>query len=114
MFMKLLLFTLFILVTNNAKSQSLIINDPSISLKCKALLKERQQSLSHKQKVRSLLERNRLALQDLSRERRLWREKILINRTELKKKLRLILLKIENQEEQIIRKGCPGIPLKTK
>ena len=50
-------------------------------------------------------------MRDISREKLLWRQKLVDNKVELKKKLKLMLFKIENQEEQIIRKGCPGIPL---
>ena len=95
----------------SAPHQSQIITDPAISRRCEALLKSRNQNITNKQKIYALLERNSRAMKDLSQERKSWRQKLKVNRIELNKRLKLTLFKIQKEEEQIIRKGCPGVPL---
>jgi hypothetical protein len=95
----------------NAAHQSKIIIDPAVSRRCEALLKSRNQNITNKQKLYSLIERNRRALKEISRERKSWKQKLRTNQIELNKRLKLTLFQIEKEEEQIIRKGCPGVPL---
>jgi hypothetical protein len=66
-----------------------VVTDPAISRRCDALMKQRYEKIDHKQKITGLLERNKRLTQEL----------------------RHTLNQIQNREENIIRKGCPGITL---
>lgn len=88
-----------------------VITDPSISRRCNALMKQRNQKIDHKQKIRSLLERNRRLIKITPPERQSLLKKLRKNFKSLSYELRHTLNQIQNKEESIIRKGCPGIVL---
>lgn len=85
------------------------ITDPTISLRCQELINARQSKLLNKQKIRELIDRNEKLQKITPEERVSIREKLILNHSKLEKELELVLLKIEKQEETIIRQGCPGI-----
>ena len=88
-----------------------VITDPAISRRCSALIDQRQQKIDHKQKLRSLLERSKRLLQLTPPERKTLLDKLRKNRKRLTRELKLTLNQIQTKEENIIRKGCPGITL---
>lgn len=88
-----------------------VITDPSISRRCNALLSQRNLKIVHKQKLQSLILRNE-KLQSITPPAKITlKKKLTRNKAGLKHELQLTLLKIKNQEENLIRKGCPGINL---
>ena len=74
-------------------------------------MKERYQKIDHKQKISGLLERNKRLLKLTPLERKTLRTKLKRNFKRLTQELRHTLNQIQNREENIIRKGCPGITL---
>jgi len=88
-----------------------VITDPSISRRCNALIKQRQQKIDHKQKIRNLLQRSKRLIQYTPPERKTILTKLRKNYKQLSRELRHTLNQIQNKEENIIRKGCPGIKL---
>ncbi len=88
-----------------------VITDPAISRRCSALIGQRQQKIDHKQKIQSLLERSKRLLKLTPPERKTLLTKLAKNRKQLKRELKLTQNQIQNKEENIIRKGCPGITL---
>ena len=106
------LFSLTLLLPAKAQDfKRSAITDPSISRRCKELIDQRQKKIVHKQKLKALLVRN-AKLQKISpRERKSVLEKLQRNHRNLRHELKYTEEKIKNQEENIIRKGCPGIQL---
>lgn len=88
-----------------------VITDPSISRRCNALMSQRQLKIDHKQKLRNLLQRSKRLIQITPPERKTILTKLKKNYKHLSHELRLTLSQIQNKEETIIRKGCPGIKL---
>lgn len=88
-----------------------VIQDPAISRRCSALMKQREQKIDHKQKIRSLIERSRRLIKVTPPERKSVLVKLRKNYKSLTRELRHTLNQIQNKEESIIRKGCPGIVL---
>lgn len=87
------------------------ITDPSISRRCKELIDKRQKKILHKQKLKALLVRNAKLQKLAPKNKKMVREKLQRNHRNLRHELKLTEEKIKNQEENIIRKGCPGIQL---
>jgi hypothetical protein len=85
------------------------ITDPAISLRCQELIGARQKKVMHKQKIKELLNRNGKLQSITPPERVSIREKLIQNSQRLEKELELTSLRIQKQEETIIRQGCPGI-----
>ena len=88
-----------------------IIKDPIISRRCKTLLKERAEKIQIKERLNSLILRNQ-KLQNRAKSN----QKTIINRlglaqTQLSNTMRLTQIRIQSMEEDIVRKGCPGITL---
>ncbi|MBI2520561.1 MAG: hypothetical protein HYV97_09085 [Bdellovibrio sp.] len=88
-----------------------VITDPAISKRCDDLAKKREQKLGHKQKLMALLKRNNHLQKIAPPNRRTVKLKLEINEGQLNQELDLTRLTIEQLEEGIIRKGCPGIAL---
>ena len=88
-----------------------LLTDPAVSRRCDALTKKRLSTIEFKQRVYALLERNKQALKAAPYNRKTLREKLKRNYKSLSKRLEMSHFQIEQQEEQIIRKGCPSIPL---
>lgn len=88
-----------------------IITDPSISRRCDALIELRNQKLSYKQKIQALLKRCERLIKMAPPEKLTLNKKLNQSRRHLEQELKLAVDKLQNQEEDIIRKGCPGISL---
>ncbi len=88
-----------------------IIKDPVISRRCKALLRERQEKIEVRQKLNAMLLRNSRLIKQLNTQQKITKQRLKLNHTQIKNNLRLTGLKIKSMEENIIRKGCPGITL---
>lgn len=113
LYVLLIAFVIVLAPTQAVNRTQNVITNPSISRRCDALIEKRQESISFKQKTYALLERNRKAMRSAPLTRKTIRKKLAKNYKNLNKRLELILYQIEQQEEQIIRKGCPSIPLST-
>jgi hypothetical protein len=95
--MKIVIITfclIFSLHASNLDNIRNVITDPAVSKRCKALITERNQKIENKQKLTSLL-----------------RKKLEITKISLQNNLRLTKFRIKSMEENIVRKGCPGISL---
>lgn len=88
-----------------------IITDPSISRRCDALVEARNDKLSYKQRIQALLKRCERLLKMAPPEKRTLVKKLSRTKGHLEQELQLAVDKLQNQEEDIIRKGCPGISL---
>lgn len=88
-----------------------IITDPALSRRCEQLIQEREDKVQHKQKVMELISRNRLLFFETPKHRISVLEKLRINYGKLRRELRLALIKINRQEEHLVRRGCPGVKL---
>lgn len=88
-----------------------IIKDPVISRRCKALLTERSKKIRVQQRLNSMILRNRRLQDQLKPQQQVARQKLSLNKTQLRNNLRLTQIRIQAMEESIVRKGCPGITL---
>ena len=88
-----------------------IITDPVISRRCKGLLQERSEKLQVQQKLNSMLLRNQKLQDKLKPQQQVSKQKLKLNRSELKNNLKLTSIRIKAMEENIVGKGCPGISL---
>lgn len=88
-----------------------VINDPSISRRCEILTETRKEKIAHKQRILALIERNR-HLQEITPLNKVTvKKKLEVNLGHLEHELTLTQTQIQFHEENIVRKGCPGISL---
>lgn len=88
-----------------------VINDPSISRRCELLTETRQEKIANKQRILALIERNR-HLQEITPANKVTvKKKLEVNLGHLEHELTLTQTQIQFHEENIVRKGCPGISL---
>jgi hypothetical protein len=88
-----------------------VITDPSISRRCDILTETRKEKIANKQRILALIERNK-HLQNVTPENKVTvKKKLEVNLGHLEHELTLILTQIQFQEENIVRKGCPGVTL---
>jgi hypothetical protein len=88
-----------------------VIIDPSISRRCEILTEARKEKISNKQRIMAMIERNK-HLQRITPENKVTvKRKLEINLGHLEHELTLSLTQIQFHEENIVRKGCPGITL---
>ncbi|MBT3586135.1 MAG: hypothetical protein HN509_14610 [Halobacteriovoraceae bacterium] len=91
--------------------KSTVVTDPSISRRCEELLSKRTRKVGHKQKILALLIRNE-HLQKITPPARISvLRKLKKNFRHLRHELELTQTQLDHHEENIIRKGCPGIAL---
>ena len=88
-----------------------VITDPAISRRCQSLLEKRNEKVALRQKLSGLLERNERLNKITPEEKKSIRRELLANRLGINKELRLVNIRIQRFEEDLIRKGCPGIQL---
>lgn len=88
-----------------------IIRDPSVSRRCKALLGERSDKIKVQQKLQSLLLRNKKLNALSNKKQRTVLSKLELSLVQLKNHLRLTKMSLKSMDENIVRKGCPGITL---
>ncbi|MGB0452865.1 MAG: hypothetical protein ACPGJV_04050 [Bacteriovoracaceae bacterium] len=84
-----------------------IITDPSIARRCENMLGDRDKKIKHKNKVMELISRNRKLFQQTPPHRKSLVSNLRSNYGRLKRELRLVLSKIDRQEEGLVRRGCP-------
>lgn len=88
-----------------------VITDPSISRRCELLTEKRQEKIANKQRILALIERNK-HLQKITPENKVSiKQKLEVNLGHLEHELTLTQTQIQYHEENIVRKGCPGITL---
>jgi hypothetical protein len=111
--MRKFLAFLIITATCNAAINEIrdVITDPVISRRCKLLLKERQKKIRIRQRLNAMILRNQKLQQTLETKQKVAKHKLELNKTQLKNNLRLTAIRVQSMEEDIIRKGCPGITL---
>ncbi len=109
-----ILFLFFFIAINCASSQDWhgsVIDNPILTSRCQELTEDRNNKVIFKQRLMAILKRNE-RLQKIAPANKLKVKKILeINHRRLVRELYLTKLKLTNMEENIIRKGCPGIIL---
>lgn len=88
-----------------------VITDPSISRRCENLLTQRNEKVTLRQKLSTLLARNERLTKITPVEKKSINRELTSNRLSITKELRLVNLRIQRYEEELIRKGCPGIQL---
>lgn len=88
-----------------------VINDPSISRRCELLTENRKEKIAHKQRILALIERNRHLQSITPDNKKTVKKKLEINLGHLEHELTLTQTQIQFHEENIVRKGCPGISL---
>ena len=88
-----------------------VITDPSISRRCELLTETRKEKIANKQRILAMIERNK-HLQKIAPENKVTvKKKLEVNLGHLEHELSLTLIQIQYQEENIVRKGCPGVTL---
>lgn len=88
-----------------------LVTDPSVSLRCKELIKDRNAKVMTKQKMKDLLKRNEKMINKTPTYKKTVLSKLKLSYQELRNEIYLINIVIRNMEENIVRKGCPGIRL---
>lgn len=88
-----------------------VVSDPAISRRCKALLQERADKIKVIQSTQALILRNKKLQKSAKPKQKLVKDRLEINLVQLNNNLRLSQIKLKSMEENIIRKGCPGITL---
>jgi hypothetical protein len=88
-----------------------VILDPSIGRRCEALLSERRTKLLRKNRILQLMEKNSILQKKTPAHKKSILEKLVANHGELSNELTIVKTQIESDEENIVRKGCPGIQL---
>ena len=111
--MRLLFILLFMSLANASSLDNIkdIIKDPSVSKRCKSLITQRSQKIQTKQKLTSLLKRNKKLLERVKKRQQVVTKKLEVTKISLENNLRLTKYRIKSMEENIVRKGCPGIAL---
>ncbi len=111
--MKILLFILFIQTAfaSNLDSIRDVIKDPAVSKRCKALIKDRNEKIQTHQRLSALLKRNKKLLSNARLSQKVASKRLEITKLSIENNLRLTKFRIKAMEENIVRKGCPGIAL---
>lgn len=88
-----------------------IIRDPSVSLRCRELIQERGEKLEVKQKTQFLLRRSEGLRENAPEPKVSIKRKLKVSAAKLRRKLFVVEKQIDRMEENIVRKGCPGITI---
>ena len=88
-----------------------VIQDPVISRRCKSLLKDRANKIKVQQKLNSMILRNEKLQAQLKPNQKVALNKLTLHKTQLTNNSRLAAVRLKAMEENIVRKGCPGITL---
>lgn len=112
---KLLILFFIFLATNeshaNFEELKDVITDPAVSRRCKALLNARADKIRVQQKLQSLILRNKKMQKQSKPEQNIVKTRLELNLIQLNNNLKLTELNLKASEENIVRKGCPGITL---
>lgn len=87
------------------------ITKPSLSLRCKELLKDRSDKVKVQQRLNALLQRNQDLIKKSPKAKPSMRNRLLSSQVRIKNELHITNLNIETMEENVVRSGCPGISL---
>ena len=87
------------------------INDPAIGRRCEQLMNKRNRKKNYCQKLVDLITRNQRLQKAAPENKESVKKRLIVNMKKLRKKLRLGRLRLEKYEEDIIKKGCPGIQI---
>ena len=113
--MKAIFLTLLIMLCSSAFGQVSgikdLIRDPALSFRCKALLSQRNDKVLVRQKLEALYKRTKSLWKKTPSRRTTMRKKLKLTGRQIKNQLQLSKMRIRHMEEDIIRKGCPGITL---
>jgi hypothetical protein len=88
-----------------------VLTDPNIARRCEILTENRAQKIANKQRYLALIERNKHLQKITPENKETLKKKLETNLGHLEHELALTLQQIQFQEENIVRKGCPGISL---
>jgi hypothetical protein len=88
-----------------------VLKDPSISLQCKALLRERREKLKIKQKTQAMMQRNKKLSKKVPNNKKSLLIKVKTVSNKLNQIFMINKLQLRVIEEDIIKKGCPGVNL---
>lgn len=87
------------------------ITKPTLSLRCKDLLRERNEKVKVQQRLNSLLQRSQNLGKRNPKAPPSVKSRLDSNQIRIKNELHLTNLNIETMEENIVRSGCPGLSL---
>ena len=107
----LLSSTPFILRAKTDENIKELVTRPVISRKCQALIDKRNQKIFIKQKINSLTKRLSTVEKTAKKNQKVAKNKLENTKIRLGNQLKFTKLQIKNLEEDIVRKGCPGISL---
>lgn len=88
-----------------------LLNDPALSLRCKELLQDRNDKVKLKQKTKYLLKRSRGIAENAPANKKSVIKKMNTAAADLERRIQIFDLQIEKSEENIVRRGCPGLIL---
>jgi predicted membrane protein len=115
LFMKsfILLFSYMISCAAQAQVSGVVdvIRDPKVSRRCKALISARNEKVKVNRRLNSLLKRTEKMQKRLKPNQKSLSLRLELNQTEIQNNIRLSQLRIQTMEENIVRRGCPGISL---
>ena len=87
------------------------LDDPTLSLRCRKMLQNREDKKKSRQKISFLLEKSNILIGKTPSNKKVLLAKLNRNRMTLGRELSEKNKQIVYLEEDIIRKGCPGIRL---
>lgn len=82
-----------------------------MSIRCKELLKERNEKIKIQQRLSALLQRSQSLLNKSPESKETIHARLKANQHKIKNELYLSNLGIQSMEENIVRSGCPGLSL---
>ena len=88
-----------------------VITDPSISRRCELLTESRKEKIANKQRILAMIQRNKHLQKITPDNKTTLKKKLETNLGHLEHELTLTLTQIQFHEENIVRKGCPGVTL---
>lgn len=86
-----------------------LIVTPIMSRKCQELLKFREQRIKLRQKAQFLVKRVEKLLKNSPSQRKYLKKKLELVQSEIGQEIYLLTFQISSLEEDIVRKGCPGV-----
>ena len=108
---KVLIFIILLPVFASAQEIRDIITDPAVSKRCKYLIDRRNDKILIQQRLNSLLQRSEKLLKRVKPNEKSVESNLKFAKTRIENTLSLTKLKVRKMEENIVRKGCPGISL---
>ncbi len=86
-----------------------VLEDPMVSYRCKELIQERNAKVTAKQRLKSLIERNKKLVKKTPEYKKTTLSRFNASRAKLDMAFNESIIRIKEMEENIIRSGCPGI-----